>query len=180
MNLLDLLVIKIGPYEFRGEILILIGIMTWIIIASVCFSCLKVRFGIEEGFDMIKSVVENGVDPMKKEAPIYSPPKIPNDLNMYPRTSVSPADNLAVSSIKSELIGATVNTGLIGAEYKPTVGYKGLQLPADKMDVMATTSFKPDCCPTVYSSSAGCACLSNEQRTFFAERGGNNYPIAEY
>ena len=180
MNLLDLLVIKIGPYEFRGEILILIGIMTWIIIASVCFSCLKVRFGIEEGFDMIKNVVENGVDPMKKEVPIYGTPKMPNDLNMYPRTPVSPADNLAVSSIKSELIGATVETGLVGAEYKPTAGYKALQLPADSMNVIATTSFKPECCPSVYSSSAGCACLSDEQRTFFAERGGNNYPIAEY
>jgi len=180
MNLLDLLVIKIGPYEIRGEILILIGIMTWIIIASVCFSCLKVKFGIEEGFDMIKNVVENGASAMKNDVPIYSAPKMPNDLNMYPRTNISPADNLAVSSIKSELLGATVETGLVGAEYKPPAGYKALQLPADKMDVIATTSFKPDCCPSVYSSSAGCACLSDEQRTFFAERGGNNYPIAEY
>jgi hypothetical protein len=179
MNLLDLLVIKVGPYEIRGELLILIGIMTWIIIASVCFSCLKVRFGIEEGFDMIKNVVENGADAMKRDAPIYTAPKMPNDLNMYPRTNVSPADNLAVSSIKSEMIGATVETG-VGAEYKQTVGYTGFQFPTDSMDIMATTSFKPDCCPSVYSSSIGCACLSNEQRTFIAERGGSNYPIAEY
>jgi hypothetical protein len=178
MNLLDLLVIKIGPYEIRGELLILIGIMTWIIIASVCFSCMKFRFGIEEGFDIIKNVVENGANAMKNDVPIYSVPKMPNDLNMYPRTTMSPTDNLAVSSIKSEMLGATVEMGLIGAEYKPTAGYKSL--PADKMDIMATTSFKPECCPSVYSNSAGCGCLSDEQRTFFAERGGNNYPIAEY
>ena len=180
MNLLDFLIIKIGPYEIRGELLILIGIMTWIIIASVCFSCLKVKFGIEEGFDMIKNVVENGADSMKKDTLIYTTPIMSKDLNVYPRSNVSPADNLAVSSIKSEMLGSTVETGLVGAEYKPTAGYKALQFPADNMDIMATTSFKPDCCPSVYSSSAGCACLSDEQRTFFAERGGSNYPIAEY
>ena len=180
MNLMDLLVIKIGPYEFRGELLILIGIMLWVIIGSICFSCIRVKFGIEEGFDMIKSVVENGADPTKKDTPLFVMPLLAKDLNVYPRTSVSPADNMAVSSIKSELIGATVDTGLVGAEYKTTVGYKALQLPADKMDIMAATTFKPECCPSVYSSSAGCACLTDEQRTFFAERGGNNYPIAEY
>ena len=180
MNLLDFLIIKIGPYEIRGELLILIGIMTWIIIASVCFSCLKVRFGIEEGFDMIKNVVENGASAMKNDTPIYTAPLVAKDLNIYPRTNVSPTDNLAVSSIKSEMLGATVETGLVGAEYKPTAGYKALQFRADSMDVMAKTSFKPDCCPSVYSSSAGCACLTDEQRTFFAERGGSNYPIAEY
>ena len=114
---MDLLVIKIGPYEFRGELLILIGIMLWVIIGSICFSCIRVKFGIEEGFDMIKSVVENGADPTKKDTPLFVMPLLAKDLNVYPRTSVSPADNMAVSSIKSELIGATVDTGLVGAEY---------------------------------------------------------------
>ena len=183
MNLTDLLIIKIGPFEMRGEILILIGLMLWIIFASVCFSCIRFKFGIEEGFEMIKNVVQNGADPRKKDAILYNPatPLMSKDLNVYPRTPISPADNLAVSSIKGgDLLGATVPVGLVGTEYKPDAGYKAFQLPADKMDILSVTSFKPECCPNVYSTSSGCACITGEQKTFFAERGGNNYPIAEY
>lgn len=173
MSWIDFLVIKIGRYEIRGELLILIAIMSWIIITSTCFSCLKVKFGVEEGFEMIKNVVEHGADPMKKDAILYNPatPLLYKDLNVYPRTEASPADNLATSAT----IGST-----IGAEYKPADGYKPIKFPADSMDILATTTFKPECCPSVYSGSGGCACLTDEQRTFFAQRGGSNYPIAEY
>ena len=183
---MDFLIIKIGPYEIRGELLILICIMLWIILASVCFSCIKIKFGIEEGFDMIKNVVHQGADPTKKDPILYDPaiPLIYKDLNVYPRTPVSPADNLAVSSMSG---GDLTSDGLLpekssigGAEYKPTAGYKAFQLPADKMDIMSATSFKPECCPSVYSTSSGCACITKDEYKFFSERGGNNYPIAEY
>ena len=178
---MDFLIIKIGPFEIRGELLILIGLMLWIILASVCFSCLKIKFGIEEGFEMIKNVVHNGADPLKRDPVLYNPttPLMSKDLNVYPRSPISPADNLAVSSMAGgDLLPE--NGSVSGREYKPTPGYKGFQIPADKMDIMSVTSFKPECCPSVYSTSTGCACISGEQKTFFAERGGNNVPIAEY
>jgi hypothetical protein len=179
MNLMDFLIIKIGPFEIRGELLILIGLMLWIIFASVCFSCIKINFGIEEGFEMIKNVVHNGADPTKKDPILYNPatPLMSKDLNVYPRSPISPADNLAVSSMTGgDLLSASIG----GSEFKSPVGYKSYNIPADKMDIMSVTSFKPECCPSVYSTSTGCACISPEQKTFFAERGGNNYPIAEY
>jgi hypothetical protein len=187
MNLMDMLLIKIGPYEFRGEILVLIGIMMWILFASVCFSCMRFKFGIEEGFDLIKNVVENGASATATYPPIYTAPLSKNDLNIYPRTAVSPADNLSAYTAKSELISnsasasaTTPSAGLIGQEYKPTPGYKAFQLPEGEMDIMATSTFKPECCPSVYSSSGGCACITDQQHKFFGERGGNNYPISEY
>lgn len=176
---MDFLIIKIGPFEIRGELLILIGLMLWIIFASVCFSCIKINFGIEEGFEMIKNVVHNGANPTKKDPILYNPatPLMSKDLNVYPRSPISPADNLAVSSMTGgDLLSASIG----GSEFKSPVGYKTYQIPADKMDIMSVTSFKPECCPSVYSTSTGCACISPEQKTFFAERGGNNYPIAEY
>ncbi len=176
---MDFLIIKIGPFEIRGELLILIGLMLWIIFASVCFSCIKINFGIEEGFEMIKNVVHNGADPTKKDPILYNPatPLMSKDLNVYPRSPISPADNLAVSSMTGgDLLSASIG----GSEFKSPVGYKSYNIPADKMDIMSVTSFKPECCPSVYSTSTGCACISPEQKTFFAERGGNNYPIAEY
>ena len=174
MNLFDLLNIKIGPYEIRGELLVLILIMVWVIFVSVCFSCLRVKIGIEEGFDIIKNVVENGASATENQPPIYNPatPLLSSDLNVYPRTSVAPSDNLAV-------LGAGPDAGgSLGAEYKQTQTYK---IPnASRMDIMASSSFKPECCPSTYATNVGCACMTPEQNVFISERGGNNYPKSEY
>lgn len=35
------------------------------------------------------------------------------------------------------------------------------------------TKFSPDCCPSSYSSSSGCACITPEQMKFLNHRGGN-------
>ena len=42
------------------------------------------------------------------------------------------------------------------------------------------TKFKPQCCPSSYSNSMGCACISNSQYKYLIERGGNNVPFSEY
>ena len=44
----------------------------------------------------------------------------------------------------------------------------------DEMLIFADTPFKPECCPNTYTSSTGCACLSNDQSRWLATRGGNN------
>ena len=46
--------------------------------------------------------------------------------------------------------------------------------------MFANTQFKPECCPSAYSNSSGCACMSLEQRNMLAHRGGNNTPYSEY
>ena len=42
------------------------------------------------------------------------------------------------------------------------------------------TKFKPQCCPSSYSNSMGCACINNSQYKYLIERGGNNVPFSEY
>ena len=42
------------------------------------------------------------------------------------------------------------------------------------------TKFKPQCCPSSYSNSMGCACINNSQYKYLIERGGNNRPFSEY
>jgi hypothetical protein len=42
------------------------------------------------------------------------------------------------------------------------------------------TKFKPQCCPSSYSNSMGCACIKNSQYKYLIERGGNNVPFSEY
>jgi len=34
--------------------------------------------------------------------------------------------------------------------------------------------FKPECCPSVFSNSSGCICLTPEQLTYLRSRGRNN------
>ena len=46
--------------------------------------------------------------------------------------------------------------------------------------MFANTQFKAECCPSAYSNSSGCACMSREQRNMLAHRGGNNTPYSEY
>jgi hypothetical protein len=42
------------------------------------------------------------------------------------------------------------------------------------------TTFSPDCCPSDYSSSTGCACTTKNQMSFLNERGGNRTMASIY
>ena len=53
-------------------------------------------------------------------------------------------------------------------------------LPKGEMLMFANTPFKPECCPTAYSTSTGCACLTSDQYNYLITRGGNNVPYSEY
>jgi hypothetical protein len=47
-----------------------------------------------------------------------------------------------------------------------------------ELDMFANTEFKPECCPTTYSNSMGCACINKDQYNYLITRGGNNVPFA--
>jgi hypothetical protein len=53
-------------------------------------------------------------------------------------------------------------------------------LPEGEMLMFANTEFKPECCPSVYSTSTGCACITSGQYNYLISRGGNNVPYSEY
>jgi hypothetical protein len=55
-----------------------------------------------------------------------------------------------------------------------------IPLPEGEMDILATTKFKPECCPNFYSISTGCACMTTDQYNYLVTRGGNNVPYSEY
>lgn len=53
--------------------------------------------------------------------------------------------------------------------------YKGtsVPLPEGEMFMFANNDFKPECCPSTYTSSTGCACITQEQVNYINQRGGN-------
>jgi hypothetical protein len=56
--------------------------------------------------------------------------------------------------------------------YKNNVGTP-VPLPEGELFFFADNKFKPECCPSTYSDSTGCACLSQAQVDYVNQRGGN-------
>jgi len=48
-----------------------------------------------------------------------------------------------------------------------------LDFPKDSMDPLFDASFKPECCPSTYTSSSGCLCYEPKNFNLLATRGGN-------
>jgi len=46
-------------------------------------------------------------------------------------------------------------------------------LPEGQLFMFADNKFKPECCPSTYTSSTGCACITQEQVDYINQRGGN-------
>ena len=56
--------------------------------------------------------------------------------------------------------------------YKDNVGTP-VPLPEGELFFFTDNKFKPECCPSTYSNSMGCACLSQDQVDYINQRGGN-------
>ena len=56
--------------------------------------------------------------------------------------------------------------------YKDHVGTP-VPLPEGELFFFADNKFTPECCPSTYSDSMGCACLSQAQVDYLNQRGGN-------
>ena len=46
-------------------------------------------------------------------------------------------------------------------------------LPPDQLFMFQDNKFSGDCCPSTYTNSMGCACLSEKQAKYLNERAGN-------
>ena len=44
-----------------------------------------------------------------------------------------------------------------------------------QLDFLTYSKFKPECCPSVYSSSGGCLCFDYDEDTSIITRGNNRY-----
>ena len=59
--------------------------------------------------------------------------------------------------------------------------YKGTEVPLQgTMNFFKNNSFKPECCPSTYTSSTGCACTSVAQLNYLNQRGGNRILASEF
>ncbi len=53
-------------------------------------------------------------------------------------------------------------------------------LKQGQLDIFAKNRIAPDCCPSIYSSSDGCVCITEDQMRYLNQRGGNRTLATEY
>ena len=143
---------------FRLEVVILCIALGYIMGAHLFCSCLKIT--PTEGFEMLndlKNVIAgNGVVKSGCQDNIY-------DSN----GEVLSGYNLETPSATSKHLTQNMQGTVI-------------PLPEGKMDFFEKTTFSPECCPSKYSNSNGCACLSFEQMNHISTRGMNSTEESEY
>jgi hypothetical protein len=189
--------ISIGPYKFRLEILILIGLLLWVIFGHVVCSCSRV--GLMEGMEAMTDGIKAADASAKKKVA---------------QKEMTTGDSSAATATVNAKAGKEgfANLGNFSPDYQsadyqgantsswsmPTLDYtKGgkldagaqaildrpkqpIPLPEGELDMFATTEFKPECCPNTYTSGSGCACMTMGQYNFLNLRGNNNVPYSEY
>ena len=50
---------------------------------------------------------------------------------------------------------------------------KNVNSNPEKLTMLDDSKFKPECCPSTYSSSNGCLCLDGDEEKMLETRGGN-------
>ena len=137
--------------------------------------------GVKEGFipDLFKSGmnvasrITEGMGPLPREETI--PVKkdgreglalMGSDINEVQNGDVSNMWVTKANTYASEFgYGIINNTGSAYTADEP--------LKNGEMVIFAKNKFKPECCPSPYSSSTGCVCMTPEQITYLNTRGGN-------
>lgn len=151
------MVITICGFKLRLELIILMIAIYWIMAGHLICSCSRVS--MTEGFEMaaakVRRAAKEGFTGIQFSSTFSDAHAKPANMNSWYQNGSTP------SAIDAN-------------------GTQPIPLPNDEMVLFATTKFKPECCPSSYSTSTGCACMTNGQYKYLQERGGNNVPYSEY
>jgi hypothetical protein len=181
--------ISIGSYKFRLEILIAIVVIFWIMFGHLLCGCSRVSF--MEGLEMLTNnkakpeaaAMSNMAAAVKPEPASKEGFTGANNIAYGPEFAGAKTPDYIMNPSKWSMPTLTYSPGT-----KPDAGVQSIwdrpkqpiPLPEGEMDLFATTTFSPECCPNAYSSSMGCACMTLPQYSYLRERGGNNVPYDIY
>lgn len=161
-------------FNFRVEIILLVIILILMLVAPMLLSCTnhspyKLLEGFVEGF--VEGVAKTLNEDDKKKS-VESFDTMTSDPN---------------TEKKKIIPGISVPAGVTDPP-DTTEGFSNLNKKSSKHKlwkseiplIFDNTPFSPECCPTTYSNSQGCACMSMSQYTYLIDRGGNNVPFSQY
>ena len=170
--------ISLFGLKLNLEVLILIGIVYLILVSHTVCGCCNMR-GIMESFSNQLNVQTRNNNKYSTSKEGFSGANTNYGLSA-PYTL---GQNVPVDTSKWGQQDLVVRPGqpispavqaILDREPQP------VPLPEGEMLMFANTPFKPECCPSAYSNSSGCSCLTTEQYNYLILRGNNNVPYSEY
>ena len=176
--------------EIRVELIILLGVIFFIMITHTLCGCSRV--GLLEGLETLSSQVT-----LAQKKTTSNPPQVPSSQmmgkkegfvggsNLYSDepSQYKPGDYSEVNTSSWVQPNLTVRPGQpLGEGVKQFMARQEqpVPLPEGEMLMFANTPFKPECCPSIYSNSTGCACITGKQYNYLIQRGSNNVPYSEF
>jgi hypothetical protein len=169
--------ITIGSHKFRIEMLILMAVLVWIIAGHVLCGCCRVN--IMEGLENKVAAIAAG---QKKKADNASETTESTDSTTtttegFTSSSTTTGSHFADANGAGHILNPSTWNAPTSTSNRPS---QPIPLPEGELSMFATTEFKPECCPNAYSTSTGCACMTDGQYNYLKSRGGNNVPVSQY
>lgn len=190
--------ITIFGYKLNLEVLILIGVVYLILVGHLFCGCCNMN-RIMESFDnkdADKKAKANTNLPSQNAAGMGGRVPVTSSVSTQAKEGFTGANiNYGESSVFDLKNDTPIDTSAWSAQNMTVVpgqplseGVKKflarkqqqLPLPEGEMDFFANSEFKPECCPSAYSTSQGCWCGSSQDFNYLVTRGGNNVPYSEY
>ena len=191
--------ISILGYKFNVQILILIGVVYLILVGHTIGGCCNFR-GLMEGNttmgqsnnsnsqtnasgsmvkDKIKQKMESNMPTQTTSQEVFVGANINyGESSAYDLTNNMPVNTASWSAQNMTVVpGQPLSEGVKKFLARPK---QQLPLPEGELVFLANTPFKPECCPSTYSTSTGCWCGTSEDYNYLITRGGNNVPYSEY
>lgn len=170
--------VSIGSYKMKLVHLAGIVILIWIIFGHTLCSCCIVH--VFEGFEGQKEEEDKkeGYKEGMEQSDEEKEKEKEKDVSSEGFANYSNAtfdQNYLTSSDSTFVIDPSkwIYTGS-AATPEPKPNYQGLSKDPAQNNIIENMKFAPECCPSAYSTSQGCACMSDDTLDFLASRGGNN------
>lgn len=184
--------IKVPGLSFRLEVVFASMILGFVIAMFTIRSCSKVS--LQEGMNVMTTLYSLGDESSSKcekcgctdmmhvangSNSHMECPKCHHQQSPITHKSTPQEVNNEHSPMMSKWVGdAHAYAQNMGDGYQTVLdrvsGNVGTKVPLeDTMVFYRDNEFKPECCPSSYSSSKGCMCSSPEQVKYLAQRGGN-------
>jgi len=161
--------INIFGYDLRVEYIVLCILLVAFIQLNSFFTCAG---GIKEGFEAIDNLganitymMGNNIKGSVHDLQFSNGDDSTLKSDMKNVTPAYESENINVNHDKKTEIN-------IYKDLETNIGKKS-NFSKNDMSFFENTDFSPECCPSNYSTSSGCACMTPEQMKFLGQRGGN-------
>ena len=192
--------ITIFGYKLNLEVLILIGVVYLILVGHLFCGCCNMN-RIMEGMAVqkqveVKKAKANTNLPSQNAAGMAASAPVAPSVSTQAKEGFTGANiNYGESSVFDLKNDTPIDTSAWSAQNMTVVpgqplseGVKKflarkqqqLPLPEGEMDFFANSEFKPECCPSSFSSSTGCWCGTAQDYNYLITRASNNVPYSEY